>query len=100
MLLQAVIDTNYRLGVVFRTGGYTHNRDFLPPSRNSCYSCLLAITSVVSDSLRPHVSSPPGFSIHGILQEKILEGVALSSSRASSRPRDQTGVSYVSCIDK
>ena len=32
--------------------------------------------------------SPPGSSIHGILQARILEWVASSFSRGSSRPRD------------
>ena len=31
--------------------------------------------------------SPPGSSVHGILQGRILEWVAMPSSRASSRPR-------------
>ena len=39
--------------------------------------------------------SPPGSSVHGILQARILEWVAISFSRGSSRPRDQT---QVSCI--
>ena len=39
--------------------------------------------------------SPPGSSVHGILQERILEWVAMPSSRGSSQPRDQT---LVSCI--
>ena len=39
--------------------------------------------------------SPPGSLVHGILQARILEWVAISSSRASSRPRDQTHVSYI-----
>ena len=34
--------------------------------------------------------SPLGFSVHGILQARILEWVAISFSRESSRPRDQT----------
>ena len=34
-----------------------------------------------------------GFSVHGILQERILEWVAMPSSRESSPPRDQTCVS-------
>ena len=38
--------------------------------------------------------------IHGILQARILERVAMPSSRGSSQPRDQTHVSYVSCIDR
>ena len=32
--------------------------------------------------------SPPGSSVHGILQARILEWVAISFSRISSRPRD------------
>ena len=32
----------------------------------------------------------PGSSAHGILQARILEGVAILSSRGSSQPRDQT----------
>ena len=39
--------------------------------------------------------SPPGSSVHGILQVRILEWVAISSSRGSSQPEDQT---QVSCI--
>ena len=36
--------------------------------------------------------SPPGSSIHGIFQARTLEWVAISFSRASSWPRDQTQV--------
>ena len=39
--------------------------------------------------------SPPGSSVHGILQARILERVAISFSRGSSQPRDWT---WVSCI--
>jgi len=35
-------------------------------------------------------NNPPGSSVHGILQAKILERVAIPSSRGSFRPRDQT----------
>ena len=38
--------------------------------------------------------SPPSSSVHGSLQAKILEWVAISSCRGSSRPRDWTCVSY------
>ena len=38
---------------------------------------------------------PPGSSIHGIFQARILEWVATSCSRGSSRPRDWTQVSWV-----
>ena len=42
--------------------------------------------------------SPPASSVHGILQVRILEWVAILSSRGSSRPRDQTRVSCGACI--
>ena len=34
--------------------------------------------------------SPPGSSVHGILQARILEWVAMPSSKGSSQPRDRT----------
>ena len=40
----------------------------------------------------------PGSSVHGILQARILEWVAMPSARGSSRPRDRTHVSCNSCI--
>ena len=46
----------------------------------------------------PMDCSPPGSSVHGILQAKILEWVAVPSSRGSSPPRDQTCIFYVSCL--
>ena len=39
--------------------------------------------------------SPPGSSVPGILQARILEWVAMPTSRGSSRSRDQTCLSYV-----
>ena len=39
--------------------------------------------------------SPPGSSVHGILQARILEWTAISSSRGSTQPKDAT---WVSCI--
>ena len=44
--------------------------------------------------------SPPGSSVHGILQARILGWVAMPSSRGSSQPRDGTWVSYVSCVGR
>ena len=52
--------------------------------------------SVVSDSLQPHgLYRPPGSSVHGIFQARILEWVAISFSRRSSWPRDWTRVSHI-----
>ena len=43
----------------------------------------------------PMNCSPPGSSVHGILQARILGWVSVPFSRGSSRPMDQT---WVSCI--
>ena len=43
----------------------------------------------------PTDSSPPGSSIHGILQARIVEWVAFSFSRGSSQPRDWTQVCHI-----
>ena len=40
-------------------------------------------------------SSQPDSSVHGIFQARIMEWVAISFSRGSSRPRDQTQVSHI-----
>ena len=39
--------------------------------------------------------NPPGSSVHGTLQARTLEWVAIAVSRRSSRPRDRT---WISCI--
>jgi len=49
----------------------------------------------MSDSCDPMDCNLPGFSVHGTLQARILEWVAISFSRGSSQPRNQT---WVSCI--
>ena len=51
--------------------------------------------SVVSDSLWPHGLEPTMLLCHGIFQARVLECVAISFSRGSSLPRDQTRVSHV-----
>ena len=40
----------------------------------------------------------PGSSVHGIFQARILEWVAISSSRGSSLPKDRTHIYCISCI--
>ena len=66
-----------------------------------CYHvfCVHAKSPQLCPTLRDPVGySPPGSSVHGILQARVLEWVAMPSSRGSSRPRDWTRVSHVSCI--
>ena len=48
----------------------------------------------------PMDHSPPGSSVHGILQARILKWVAMHSSREFSRPWDWTQVSYISCTGR
>ena len=43
----------------------------------------------------PMDCSPPGSSIHGILQARILKWVAMLSSKGSSQPWDRTQVSHI-----
>ena len=45
--------------------------------------------------LQPVDCSPPGSSVHGILQARIVDWVAISFSRGSTPPSDQT---HISCI--
>ena len=71
---------------------------------------LLPVSSVCacvcSDALscptlcNPMDYAPPGSSIHGISQARILEWVVISFSRGSSRPRNRIWVSGVSCIGR
>ena len=51
--------------------------------------------SVMSDSWQPMQCSPPGSSVLGILQVRVLEWVAILFSRGSSRPRDWTQISHI-----
>ena len=57
--------------------------------RLSCFSCVQLYD--------PMDCSPPSSSVHGVLQARILEWVAISSSKGSSRAKDQTHISQLSC---
>ena len=66
-------------------------------------SCLCIPTEVLQSCLTlcdPIDSSQLGSSIHGILQAGILGWVVMPSSRGSSQSRDQTRISYISCIGR
>ena len=65
-------------------------------SRNTRVCCAHCL--VVSDSCDPGDCSPTGSSVRGILQARILERVAISLNGESSRPRDGTCVSCISCL--
>ena len=44
--------------------------------------------------------NPMDYAVHEILQARIMEWIAISFSRGSSQPRDQTQVFYVSCAGR
>ena len=67
------------------------------PPKNCC--CCLVTKSCLT-LCDPRNCSPSNSSVHGIFQARILEWVAISSSRKSFWPRDQTQFSCVSCIDR
>ena len=73
--------------------------DFLPPPGPSFpfshHGGGSLITKLYPTLCDPMDCSPPGSSVHGILQARILEWVVISFSRGSSQHRDQT---WVSCI--
>ena len=68
-----------------------------PPGKvESLCSCVLCLVAQLCLTLcNPMTLSLSGSSVHGIFQARILEWVAMSSSRGSSQPMDWT---QVSCI--
>ena len=57
-------------------------------------SATCQVRPTLCDAMEP---SPPGSSVHGILQARTLRWVAMPFSRGSSQRRDWTQVSYDSC---
>ena len=62
-------------------------------------TCLeMHACSVLSNSCDPMNCNPPGCSLYGIFQARILEWISVFPSKGSSWPKDRTCVSWVSCI--
>ena len=90
--------------------GFSHICSFLSPPFNPAYtfqSKLQYTFASAAKSLQscltlcdPMDCSLPGSSARGILQARILEWVAMPSSRASSWPRGHICVSRISCIGR
>ena len=66
-------------------------------SRTGWHACSVSQSRL---TLWPCGLYPPGSSVHGILQARILEWVAVSYSSRSSWPRDWTHISCISCIGR
>ena len=65
---------------------------------SGCCCCL--VTKLYLTLCYPMNCSPPGSSVHGIFQARMLEWAVPSSSWGSSRLRDWTHLSYISCIGR
>ena len=59
------------------------------------WSSEVKVTQSCLTLCNPMDCSPPGSSLHGILQARVLEWIAISFSRESSQPRDRTQVSRI-----
>ena len=71
-----------------------------PYSVRSCAMCarVCLVTQSCPTLCNPVDGSPPGSSVRGVSQTRVLEWIVISFSRESSQPRDWTCVSSVSCI--
>ena len=85
------------MGVCGGVSMHVHKQSYIASvNEASCCWC-----SLMSDSLRaPMDCSLPGSSVHGVLQARILEWVAVSYSRASSQSRIWNCASCISCMGK
>ena len=61
----------------------------------TCITIAVLVTQSCPTLCDPMDCSPPGSSVHGILQAWILEWDAIPFSKGFSQPRDQTWISYI-----
>ena len=71
------------------------NERSLGKQREECCCCRCLAVKSCPTLCKPMDYSPPGSSVHGIFQARILEWVAISFSKESSQIRDWT---HISCI--
>ena len=81
------LDRNYKLSQVLDS---FHSKECLVARACSGARRVYVSYSVMSDSLRSHGQDPlPGSSVHGILQARILEWVAISFPKDLDYPRSE-----------
>ena len=88
------LSSHWEMGTCWAT--YVCPPSFCHLSRESALKVNVLVTQSCPSLCDPMDCSPPGPSVRGILQARILEWVAISFCRGSSRPRDQTHVFYMS----
>ena len=81
-----------------RVGHCTTTPDPLNQKLGMC--CLCSVSLSCLTLCNPIDCRPPGSSVHGTSQAGVLEWVAISYSRRSSPPRNQTRVFCISCIGR
>ena len=80
---------------------YLKSNVIFPSYIKDCEICCARMLSCFSHvQLFATLWSPPGSSVHGIFQARIMDWVAIPSARGSSGPRDRTWVFYISCIGR
>ena len=62
---------------------------------SKAFDSVVVVAQSCPTLCNPMDCSPPGSSIYGIFQARVLEWAAISFSRASSRSRDRTWVSHI-----
>ena len=88
----------YAPSLFLNTHGYvcthTHTHTHMYILLGVLIACVF-VTQLCTILCDPMNCSPPGSSVHWILQARILEWVAIPFTRGSSWPRDQTWVSHI-----
>ena len=70
------------------------------PIWSAAVKCQLPVAQSCLTLGNPVDCSPPGSSVHESSQARILEWVAIFFSRVSSRAREQSRVTYISCTGR
>ena len=104
LLVQKILLSNMNFSWFFSVCFTLHSRSLLIflkifwPHHRACACMGAQLLQSCPTLCDPMDYSPPGSSVHGILQSRILEWVATPSCRGSSWPRDWTRISCVSSI--
>ena len=83
---------DYNQMTVYSDNPLSVAKEFEKANAKNIHVCVLVVQWCLT-LCDPTDCSPPGSSVHGILQGRILEWVAIPFSRGSSQPRDLTQVS-------
>ena len=69
---------------------HTHTHTYVSVSTATCVAIFILVTQSCLTLWNPRDCSPPGSSVHGFLQTRILEWVVIPLSRVSFQPRDRS----------